>query len=1551
MSDERWKSAGADQRKPSGHSAGGRPSPVWAGCGAVRTESSAIGCIWIALLARLAAGLVMLTASLVLVAWLVGWTEFHSLLAGLPTMKFNTALGLFCLAGAVWGLARPAVCGGGTSQVPQLLALCAMGLGGGTLFEVVSGMGLGIDALFTSDAATVAAGGAPGRMSSATALAMVLTALGLALREGKQIRRWLLGIAMAIAGFAVLGYLVDASGLLRMDFFSTIAVHTAVSFVLVAGAGQLVVRPVDNSAIQLKEEELRDAKKEIRPLLGAIAATLLVGISVTAVVVRHMQAGIQHSAREAFERQQERVKLELSSYLKEPIYALEAVRGLIAASDHIDGEKFSDLIASYQLLGDVPGLTSLGVVECVERSHLEEFSAEVRSTAQPRFRVWGEGGDEERAYVLRYVEPLQPNSGLVGWDLGSDPDCLRAIRRAVNRGGPVVADCSNPSVCEGSEHALMYFIPVYGSMPGLGRGGSRRDSPEPQGPVLQGLAYGSLNLDLVKEAMATILGTSIDFQLHPPLGRVHPELALKTWPAVGASRGGPVYHFQAVENFAVAGETWTLAVRFTPGVEQALDHRPATIAAVLGVILTLLLTLLVWALGLGRARAESLAQAMTRDLSESETSARKALATLTAYKNAMDEIAIIAVTDTEGTILEANEAFCRTSGFSREELVGATHRLVSSGHHPAEFWGEMWSTIEDGRPWRAEVLNRTKNGDLKWLDTKIGPVHGEDGAIIGYIAVRIDITERKQIELATRHQQQVLDEMGRIARVGGWEYHPASDKASWTAEMYRIFELPPSHEPAIDTSLGFFPPEGAAIVEACVGRAVETGDPFEYIVPFTTAKGRSLWARGLGKVERLDDGTTRLFGAFQDVTAARQREEKLIQAIDAAEAANRAKSEFLANMSHEIRTPMNGVIGMSELLLDTQLTSEQHGYVDTILDCGSSLVGVINDVLDLSKIEAGKFELRPVTFDVFACVEGVVGTIAPRASDQDIELVCNIAHDVPRWLEGDSGRLRQLMINLGGNAVKFTKEGEVEVSVELEREGEHDATLRFAVRDTGIGIPEDRQRDVFESFTQVDGSTTREYGGTGLGLAISKRIAELMGSEIELESTPGTGSTFSFRLTLAKAGPDAAPIVSDHESNHLALPLTGRRALIVDDNATNRHILSKQLEYWGMEVEEAENGPDALKLLLESRVDARSFELVVLDVQMPGMDGLQVAREIAGDSRYGTPGVVLLTSMSDTAPVEAKSFCAAFLTKPVREARLRGAIAAALDLGDERTSPSRPAAPSGPRNQGSIVPGASVLVVEDNQVNIKIARGLLEKLGCRVTVARNGREGLQRLEAESFDLVFMDLHMPVLGGLEAVRLLREREAGTQGQTPVIAMTARAMAADREACLRAGMQDFLPKPVRASELRRMLETWIPLDKIRERAEGNARIPGTPSVNDPDEPGGEPIFHEQQALARLEGDRPLLELAVGAFLESAPGILAELKHAVEAANAVALEAVAHGLKGAAAGIGAERIRSRAEALQRLAADSNPVGAAPVVGALERELDELQNAIARFLASEVQ
>jgi two-component system sensor histidine kinase/response regulator len=616
----------------------------------------------------------------------------------------------------------------------------------------------------------------------------------------------------------------------------------------------------------------------------------------------------------------------------------------------------------------------------------------------------------------------------------------------------------------------------------------------------------------------------------------------------------------------------------------------------------------------------------------------------------------------------------------------------------------------------------------------------------------------------------------------------------------------PDAELAGHTDFSFFPHEVATTFFNDEQAIIRTGEAVvSQAERMKDLEGNDVWILTTKVPFRDPDGKVAgIIGIGRNVTAQKQAEAEIVKSRSQAEAANRAKSEFLANMSHEIRTPLNGVIGMTELALDTELTEEQREYLETVKLSAGTLLNVINDILDFSKIEAGKIEMEMADFDLRECVETTVKTLAQLAQQKGLELICDIGDEVPSIVRGDSTRLGQMILNLVGNAIKFTYEGQITVKVEAEQEQEKSSVLHFIVSDTGIGIPKDKQKLIFESFTQADASTTREFGGTGLGLTITSRLAAMMGGKIWVESEPGKGSDFHFTAVMP---PGSSPIVRAETNPHLGL-LSGTRVLIVDDNQTNRLILERMLTRWEMRPDSAESGQAALEKAVSAIEAGDPYRLILTDKQMPVMDGFSLVERIRGRAELSAVNVIMMSSgahRGDLARAQELGF-SAYLTKPVRRNELRDAIARALERRHKQFG-SRAPLPAEDRRGAPKLSALDVLVAEDNAVNQRLATRLLEKRGHQVTVVSNGQQAIDLLEQTSFDLVLMDVQMPVLDGLEATRIIRRREQDSGKHQQIVALTAHAIKGDRERCEEAGMDGYLSKPIRPEELDAILQQQI------------------------------------------------------------------------------------------------------------------------------------------------
>jgi PAS domain S-box-containing protein len=878
--------------------------------------------------------------------------------------------------------------------------------------------------------------------------------------------------------------------------------------------------------------------------------------------------------------------------------------------------------------------------------------------------------------------------------------------------------------------------------------------------------------------------------------------------------------------------------------------------------------------------------------------------------------------DRESRFLRINKALADRLGLDDPDLaVGKTDFDFFTEEHAKAARDDERAILQSGQTLVGKVEAETwGDGRVTWASTTKLPLCDEAGRVIGTFGISRDVTAARLAEEALRQGEERFRSLIEATVAIVWTT-PASgefesEQPGWSAFTGQTFDqlkgwgwLDAVHPDDRSKTARVW---SAAVAARCLYQV-------EHRLRRHDGEYRHMLVRAVPILAK-GGGIREWVGVHSDIDAEKQAEAAMREAKEAAEAATRTKSEFLANMSHEIRTPLNGIIGMTELALDTELTAEQREYLAMVKLSADHLLNIINDILDFSKIEAGKLDLECVDFALRDTLDDSLATLANRAHRKGLELADDVASDVPDNLAGDPHRLRQIVVNLVGNAVKFTERGEIVLRTHVHSRTPERVCLHFAVSDTGIGIAPDQQSKLFKAFAQADTSTTRRYGGTGLGLAISARLVQMMGGEIWLKSELGKGSTFEFTVPFGLAHEPAAWPVS-----RALVEVRGMPVLVVDDNATNRRILEEMLTNWGMRPTVIEGGVEALDALERARAAGEPFALVLLDSMMPGMDGFTLAERIRKDPSSWAPTLMMLSSANrrEDAVRCRELGVSAYLTKPVKQSTLLDSIMTALGTSaarEDRDLQVEPFAESGlaPR-------GLRLLLAEDNLVNQRLAVSLLEKRGHHVVVVGNGREALDALAARPFDVVLMDVQMPELDGFEATAAIRAREASRGGHTQIVAMTAHALKGDRERCLDAGMDAYVTKPLRPQELYQVVEGLSP---AASSASAPAAAPAPLDL--------------ALALERVDGDLELLKELASLFLDECPRLMAGIREAISQRNDLRLQQEAHTLRGSVGNFGAQEALEAARRLETVGRGQDWDHAEEAWAALEQAIGRLEPAL---------
>jgi PAS domain S-box-containing protein len=863
---------------------------------------------------------------------------------------------------------------------------------------------------------------------------------------------------------------------------------------------------------------------------------------------------------------------------------------------------------------------------------------------------------------------------------------------------------------------------------------------------------------------------------------------------------------------------------------------------------------------------------------------------------------IIAV-DRDHRIIYMNRSF--PGNLASNSVGDHLSDLIVPDHHD-RYHQTIDMVFETGHHAKIESQFQQSKGQYVFLESRFGPCL-QDGNVTSVVMITTDISERKRMEQEIKRSLSDLERFNRL--MVGREQRNIELKEeinNLNAELGRKPSYRFSSEPVSETAAPLH------------WLKLEVSDDDDDLL-FDDDTMESVEDPADMSVRNRNYQRAALLNLIEDANRARneliETNQKLEESIASAkimamkaEAANAAKSEFLANMSHEIRTPMNGVIGMSDLLLETSLYPEQRKYVETIISCGRNLLRLINDILDFSKIEANKLELEIIDFDLLVMLEDVTEMLGVEAHEKGLELILYADLALPSLVTGDPSRIRQILINLIGNAVKFTHKGEISVSAMLEEEDDLGAVILFSVTDTGIGIPDDQIESIFAPFTQADGSTIRKYGGTGLGLSISNHLARKMGGSIAVESRQGKGSTFKFRVRLEKQERARYTANSQRES------LSGTRVLLVDDHVLRRTMLCELLDSWCCEYDAVPGGLEALQVLEAGCMSGKPWDAVVIDMNLQGMTSRELCRTVKSDPVLQDTRMIMLTSFGrrDTIGKPLEIGVDHFLHKPVRRKEFYDAVAGVVKQGKADRDESGDRLFSGNPESGSSRSAASILVVEDSVVNQRVAVAMLQKEGYNPEIAANGLEALDAISKGNYDVIFMDCHMPEIDGFEATRLIRKGDAGENNQhIPIVAMTANAMIGDREKCIDAGMDDYIAKPVRKSDFIRILEKYLSIRNVPKQEVDPADSESASGFSCDD------IFAEQEMLGRLQNDVEIAKAIIEHFLQEAPKHLDEMHLAFESGDFSRLHLLAHSMKGTAATVGGKELSRHALMLEKAVA----------------------------------
>ncbi|MCB9853652.1 MAG: CHASE domain-containing protein [Phycisphaerales bacterium] len=1032
------------------------------------------------------------------------------------------------------------------------------------------------------------------------------------------------------------------------------------------------------------------------------------GLAFTGLAVFGAYTGVRREARAHYEQLVERLVTEVRDRANRVVYGLKGARGVYAASKTVERGEFAAYVDSRDLSAEFPGAIGIGFIQRVMREDVDEFVAAERADDAPDFRITTvashrspDDGQESAAppspdlYVIKHIYPMAPNRAAWGLDIGSEAVRREAAERAVRTGEPTISGRITLVQDDNQQTGFLYYVPVY-------RNGTNPTTAAQREATLVGLVYAPIILETALADVFESVDSELDFEIYDGT-QLTKAAMLFDCDGHLRRRAGATHTsvareriFNKVNRITVGGRTWSVATSTTPAFASTVDHsRPAYIGMG-GSLLTILLSGFAFSIMTARTRAVELAQGMTNDLATAKAAAESALRETMAFRTTLDQHSIISATDLEGRIIDVNPVFCAISGYGREELLGQDHRILDSGAHSPAFWQELWQSLLDGKSWRGEICGRSKDGALFWVDAIIAPFKDADGRIERFVSISHDITERKRSEESLRRATDRLALAVRAGGVGIWDYDVVNNRLVWDDQMYRLYGISPDQFDGVYEAwcAGVHPEDrqrGDEEIRNALAGTKEFDTEFRVVWPDGTIRN----IRAIASVHR--DATGRplhLIGTNWDITAQKEAEARTLEsnrsleeatvrannlAIEAsfltaeAKRANAAKSEFLANMSHEIRTPMTAILGYSELIAEncdrasSDCEVDLRDSIDTIMRHGQHLLRIINDILDLSKIEAEKMSVERIPVSLFEVVADVSAMMRVRAESKKLEFESRLVAPIPETIHTDPVRLRQILINLLGNAIKFTDAGYVKLVSRLSDDGDT-PSIQFDVMDSGIGMTADQAERIFNPFTQADATTTRQFGGTGLGLTISRRLAQLLGGDVQLLSTQvGVGTTY--RVTIA-AGQLADVRMIDHELDSAAVDagansptagagladhaqsLSGARVLLAEDGPDNQRLIALHLRRAGAFVDVADNGRIAMEMIDRAEDDGQPYDMLLTDMQMPEMDGYMLARTLR--LRGSTLPIIALTANAMTEDHDRciESGCDDYASKPIDKVSL-----------------------------------------------------------------------------------------------------------------------------------------------------------------------------------------------------------------------------------------------------------------------------------------------------------